>query len=94
MEEHGIAYTAMLRKKGIEKTKLTPQGRARFEYSRMGEEAWKASRRYGQRSHVEGTFSDFKRMFGSFVRARKYDNMVKEVERKFALFNMLKRCTN
>ena len=93
MQERGIAYTAMLRKKGIEKTKLTPQGRARFEYGRMGEEAWKASRRYGLRSHVEGTFSDFKRMFGPFVRARKYDNMVKEVERKLALFNMLKRCT-
>lgn len=94
MMERGIGYTAMLRKKGIEKTKLTPQGRARFEYGRMGEEAWKASRRYGLRSHVEGTFSDFKRMFGPFVRARKYDNMVKEVERKLALFNMLKRCTN
>ena len=33
-------------------------------------------------------------MFGPFVRARKYDNMVKEVERKLALFNMLKRCTD
>lgn len=94
MVERGIGYTAMLRKKGIEKTKLTPQGRARFEYGRMGEEAWKASRRYGLRSHVEGTFSDIKRMFGPFVRARKYDNMVKEVEHKLALFNMLKRCTN
>lgn len=94
MAERGIGYTAMLRKKGIGKAKLTPQGRARFEYGRMGEAAWKAARRYGLRSHAEGTFSDFKRMFGPFVRARKFDNMVREVERKLALFNMLKRCTN
>lgn len=92
MAERGIGYTAMLRKKGLERTKITPQGAARFEYGRMGEEAWKASRRYGLRSHVEGTFSDFKRMFGTFVRSKRMCYMIREVEHKIALFNMLKRC--
>lgn len=51
--------------------------------------AWKDSVGYGSRWIVESAFSCIKRMFGEYVRARKYSNMVREMVIKANLYNML-----
>lgn len=49
---------------------------------------WKASVSYGHRWIAESVFSAMKRMFGEYVMARKYPNMVKEMFLKASLYNM------
>ena len=49
---------------------------------------WKHSVSYGQRWIVETVFPAMKRMFGEYVMARNYRNMVKELFLKASLYNM------
>jgi hypothetical protein len=49
---------------------------------------WKHSVSYGHRWMAETVFSAVKRMFGEYVMARKYPNMVKEMFLKASLYNM------
>ena len=49
---------------------------------------WKHSVSYGHRWTAETVFSAIKRMFGEYVMARKYPNMVKEMFLKVSLYNM------
>ncbi|AFU57886.1 putative transposase, IS4 family [Candidatus Nitrososphaera gargensis Ga9.2] len=49
---------------------------------------WKSSVSYGQRWMAESVFSAIKRMFGEYVMARNYQNMVKEMFLKVSLYNM------
>jgi hypothetical protein len=49
---------------------------------------WKDSVSYGYRWMVETVFSSMKRMFGEYVSARKFPNMVKEIFLKASLYNM------
>lgn len=49
---------------------------------------WKASVSYGKRWIAESIFSAIKRMFGEYVSARNYENMVKEMFLKVSLYNM------
>jgi hypothetical protein len=51
-------------------------------------EKWKASVSYGYRWIAESVFSAMKRMFGEYVMARSYQNMVKEMFLKVSLYNM------
>src|SRR6476661_3208795 len=51
-------------------------------------EKWKSSVSYGQRWIVESVFSSIKRMFGEYVSARRFPNMVKEMMLKASLYNM------
>lgn len=51
-------------------------------------EKWKDSVSYGYRSITETIFSSMKRMFGEYISARKYPNMVKEMTLKASLYNM------
>lgn len=51
-------------------------------------EKWKDSVSYGYRSITETVFSSMKRMFGEYISARKYPNMVKEMMLKASLYNM------
>ncbi len=51
---------------------------------------WKDSVSYGMRWIVETVISAIKRMFGEYVYSVKYDNMVKEVMLKIALYNRLR----
>jgi hypothetical protein len=51
-------------------------------------EKWKSSVSYGQRWIVESVFSSMKRMFGEYVSARRFPNMVKEMMLKASLYNM------
>ena len=49
---------------------------------------WKHNINYGYRWIAETAFSSIKRMFGEYVSARKYPNMVKEILLKASLYNM------
>lgn len=51
-------------------------------------EKWKDSVSYGYRSITETIFSSMKRMFGEYISARKYPNMIKEMTLKASLYNM------
>ncbi len=54
---------------------------------------WKNSVRYGRRWIVESVFSAIKRMFGEYVSAVKYPNMVKEIMLKASLYNLFTSIT-
>jgi hypothetical protein len=49
---------------------------------------WRRSVGYGYRWMAETVFSAMKRMFGEYVMARNYRNMVKEIHLKASLYNM------
>jgi hypothetical protein len=49
---------------------------------------WKDSVSYEYRWVTETVFSSFKRMFGEYVSARKFPNMVKELILEASLYNM------
>lgn len=49
---------------------------------------WKNSVDYGQRWIVESVFSSMKRMFGEYVSAIKYSNIIKEIMLKASLYNL------
>ena len=49
---------------------------------------WKLGVSYGDGWIVESAFSSFKRLFGEHVMARRYSNMVRELELKVALYNL------
>jgi hypothetical protein len=48
---------------------------------------WKDSVRYGQRWIVETVFSCIKRMFGEYVTAIRFENMIREMVLKASLYN-------
>lgn len=48
---------------------------------------WKDSVSYGQRWIAETVFSPIKRMFGEYVTAIRFENMVKELILKASLYN-------
>ena len=54
---------------------------------------WKDSVRYGQRWIVETVFSCIKRMFGEYVTAIRFENMIKEMVRKASLYNWFQSIT-
>ncbi|MGD1838053.1 MAG: transposase [Nitrososphaeraceae archaeon] len=54
---------------------------------------WKDSVSYTQRWIVESVFSCIKRMFGEYVTAIKFENMVKEMMLKSSLYNMFQSLT-
>ena len=54
---------------------------------------WKVSVDYGQRWIVETVFSCIKRMFGEYVTAIKFKNMIKEIMLKASLYNLFQSIT-
>lgn len=50
-------------------------------------ERWKSKVNYGSRWIAEAVFSSIKRMFGEYVSAKKFPNMVKEMILKASLYN-------
>ena len=54
---------------------------------------WKASVNYGQRWIVETVFSCIKRIFGEYVTAIKFKNMIKEIMLKASLYNLFQSIT-
>ena len=56
-------------------------------------ENWKDSVSYGKRWIVETVFSCIKRMFGEYVTAIRFENMVKEIILKASLYNLFQSIT-
>ena len=54
---------------------------------------WKDSVSYGQRWIVETVFSCIKRMFGEYVTAIRFENMIKEMMLKASLYNLFQSIT-
>ncbi|HET7642499.1 MAG TPA: IS5 family transposase [Nitrososphaeraceae archaeon] len=54
---------------------------------------WKVSVDYGQRWIVETVFSCIKRMFGEYVTAIRFENMIKEIMLKASLYNLFQSIT-
>ena len=54
---------------------------------------WKVSVDYGQRWIIETVFSCIKRMFGEYVTAIRFENMVKEIMLKASLYNLFQSIT-
>lgn len=52
---------------------------------------WKTKRKYGHRWMSETAFSTIKRMFGEYVSATRFQNMVKEMMIKVSLYNLFRR---
>lgn len=48
---------------------------------------WKARIGYNMRWVVEGAFSIFKRVFGEHVMSLKWENIIREIRLKVALYN-------
>jgi transposase len=61
------------------------------ERKELGAEAWKKRHDYGRRWKAECTFSDFKRVLGSFVRARRSARVVREISCKVWIHNANKK---
>ena len=51
---------------------------------------WKKQRKYGHRWMAETAFSTFKRTFGEYVSATRFQNMVKEMMIKVSLYNLFR----
>ena len=54
---------------------------------------WKVSVDYGQRWIVETVFSCIKRIFGEYVTAIRFENMIKEIMLKASLYNWFQNIT-
>jgi Transposase DDE domain len=54
---------------------------------------WKDSVGYGQRWIVETVFSCIKRLFGEYVTAIRFENMIKEILLKTSLYNWFQSIT-
>jgi len=54
---------------------------------------WKVRVDYGQRWIVETVFSCIKRMFGEYVTAIRFENMIKEIMLKASLYNLFQSIT-
>lgn len=54
---------------------------------------WKKKRRYGKRWMAETAFSSIKRMFGEYVSASRFQNMIKEMMVKVSMYNLFRRMT-
>ena len=55
----------------------------------LGYDAWAKLTGYGRRWAVETVYSTFKRLFGECGLARSFENIVRELVGKVALYNML-----
>ena len=55
----------------------------------LGYDAWARVTGYGRRWAVETSYSTFKRLFGEHSLARSFENIVRELVGKVALYNML-----
>jgi len=90
----------LLEAKGIEPV-IKPRRNARLESGpparrravsqirEVGYEAWARVTGYGSRWAVETSYSTFKRLFGEHSLARSFENIVRELVGKVALYNML-----
>lgn len=64
-------------------------------YKKKGHKKWVKEKNYGRRwTGTEGIFSAVKRKYGEKVRARKIENMLEEVRRKFWAYEQIRAYAN
>lgn len=90
LEEEGIEPAIKVRKNASTK----PRGsRARAsevrKFKAQGYKTWRKNKGYGQRWQAETAFSTYKRTFGEHVSAKKFENMVNEIQLKVFAYNLL-----
>jgi IS5 family transposase len=64
-----------------------PRKMAVIEQQAFSRRAWGRIHRFGYRWKAEGAFSVIKRVFGEYVRARKFANMAREMALKASIYN-------
>jgi hypothetical protein len=89
--ERGIEPVINLRANDVHANGCLYKGEMIAERNKLGAEAWKEKHEYGDRWKAECVFSDYKRMLGPFVRAKKPARIVREISCKVWIFNKFKK---
>jgi len=79
------------RKPSVKARGNIPRKKEVIAYS-LNQEEWKKKKGYGQRWNVESVFSAFKRIFGEHARAKKFNNMIREMNLKVFAYNFMINC--
>jgi hypothetical protein len=87
LDEKGIEPIIKVRRNAVKRLRGCPARRKALTMQRNGSEEWR--RKYGLRWIAESAFSWMKRVFGEYVTAKKFENMVREIMMKVFLYNML-----
>jgi len=95
LSQSGIKPVIRVRVNSVARSMGCPSRRDTvLEQRALGPRAWSRVHRFGFRWVVEGVFSVVKRVFGEYVLARKFVNMVKEVLMKAYLYNIFVALTS
>ena len=86
--QNGVEPIIKVRKGSVPKARGSWARRYSVEEQLSDYNLWKERHGYGYRWSVEGAFSVIKRVFGEYVSAKKYPNMVKEIMLKVSLYNI------
>jgi len=89
----GIKPAIKVRKNSICKKTNHYQRNKSVKMQKNNLQQWKDSVSYGQRWIVETVFSCIKRMFGEYVTAIRFENMIKEITLKASLYNLFQSIT-
>ena len=89
MEKRGIEAVIKPRVNARTDTGPPSRGRAVGMIRELGYATWAEFTGYGRRWAVETAYSTFKRLFGECSLARSFENIVRELVGKVALYNML-----
>jgi transposase len=93
LANHGIDPAIKVRSSSIPRSRGCPARKQAVAEQLKNPKAWKRSHNYGLRWRAEAVFSTLKRLFGEYVTAKKFRNMVKEMLLKAALHNLLTQMT-
>jgi Transposase DDE domain len=91
LDKNGIAPGIKVRKNSIVSPKNNRLRNMEVRLQAKDLLKWKKKRKYGQRWMAETTFSSIKRMFGEYVSATRFQNMVKEMMIIVSLYNLFRR---
>jgi len=89
----GIKPVIKVRKNSICKKTNHYQRNNSVKMQKNNLQQWKDSVSYGKRWIVETIFSCIKRMFGEYVTAIRFENMIKEIMLKASLYNLFQSIT-
>jgi hypothetical protein len=91
LEEKGIKPGIKVRKNSIISSRNNRLRNREVKLQSKDLLKWKTERKYGHRWMSETAFSTIKRMFGEYVSATRFQNMVKEMMIKVSLYNLFRR---
>lgn len=91
LEENKIQPGIKVRKNSIISSKNAGSRNKEVRAQTIDFPRWKKKRKYGKRWIAETAFSSMKRIYGEYVSATRFQNMVKEMALKVSLYNVLRR---